>query len=60
MYLVCIVLAAIIVHSLFETPNTSGGGTAIMLSIIFLAVALRAAIVFCLIRWERRKHHKRP
>ena len=55
MYLICIILAAGVVHMIFETPNTSGGGAAIMLAIIFLAVAIRATIVFCLIRWERRK-----
>jgi hypothetical protein len=58
MALLCVVLAAVVVHSLFETPNTTGGGTVIMFGIIFLAVAFRAAIMFCLSRWDKRiKRH---
>jgi len=57
-YLVSIILAAIVVNLWFETPNVTGGGAAMMIGIIFLAIVLRATIVFFLNRWERWKDKK--
>jgi Na+/pantothenate symporter len=56
--LVSVVLSAIVANLFFETPNATGGGTAMMVGIIFLAIVFRAAIVFFLKRSEKRKDEK--
>ena len=55
LYLICVLLAGLVINLLFETPNAVGGGGAMMVGIIFLAVIFRATIVFLLSRWETRR-----
>jgi hypothetical protein len=57
-YLFSVILAGIVVNLSVETPNVTGGGAAMMVGIIFLAVLFRAIIVFFLTRWDKRNDKK--
>ena len=57
-FVVCIVLAGIIVNLTMRTPNTVGGGDGMMFAIIILAVVLKVAFQFSISRWQKRREEK--
>ena len=57
-FLVCLVLAGIIVNTVFRTPNTEGGGAAMMFAMLVLAVIFKATFQYLFGRWRRRRSEK--
>jgi len=55
MFLVCIILAGIVVNGLIETPYNVDGGMMMMVLIIALAVILKATFQFLIRRWRQSK-----
>ena len=54
-----IILAGVVVNLTLKTPNVVGGGAAMMVAIIFLAVIFKIVIEFVLTRWQKRRGEKR-
>ena len=59
MFLFSVILAGVVVNLMFKTPNIVGGGEAMMVGIIFLAIVFKVVIEFVLTRWQKRKDEKR-
>lgn len=57
-WLVCIILAGVVVNMTIRTPNTVGGGEAMMFIIIVLSVIFKATFQYFMSRWQRRRDER--
>jgi membrane protein YdbS with pleckstrin-like domain len=57
-FLVCIVLAGIVVNMVFQTPNIVGGGAGMMIVIIVLAVIFKATFQYFMSRRQKRRDER--
>ena len=58
-FLLSIILAGIVVNLCIKTPNMVGGGGAMMIEILLLAIAFKVGIEFVLSKWQKRRDEKR-
>ena len=58
-FLFSVILAGAVVNLLFKTPNVVGGGEAMMVGILLLAVIFKVIIEFVLTRWQKRRDEKK-
>jgi hypothetical protein len=56
--LICVILAGVVVNMTIRTPNTVGGGDAMMFIVIVLSVIFKATFQFFMRRWQRRKDER--
>jgi hypothetical protein len=58
-FLFSVILAGLVVNTVFRTPNVVGGGVGMMFALLVLAVIFEVTIEFFLGKWTKWRDKKR-